>query len=172
MATCSIQYSQRRPKEKHLSEVYNYTFKCFSCSSFASWWSVSGVYLPIPVVVALLALWRRYTVRKGVQSTVPNLNRTRILCQDVVIKWKYHTRYCPFVRGIHRSPVNSPYKGQWHGALMFSLICAWGNGLVNNRSLWRHCNVEFPNYNKNHWKIYENDLTHWPLGYLNESLSK
>ena len=27
-----------------------------------------------------------------------------------------------FVRGIHRSPVNSPHKGQWRGALMFSLI--------------------------------------------------
>ena len=35
-------------------------------------------------------------------------------------------------RGIHRSPVNSPHKGQWRGALMFSLICAWINGSVNN----------------------------------------
>ena len=31
-----------------------------------------------------------------------------------------------------RSPVNSPYKGQWRGALMFSLICARINGWVNN----------------------------------------
>ena len=30
------------------------------------------------------------------------------------------------------SPVNSPHKGQWRGALMFSLICAWINGWVNN----------------------------------------
>ena len=37
------------------------------------------------------------------------------------------------VRWIHRSPVNSPHKGQWRGALMFSLICAWINGWVNNR---------------------------------------
>ena len=42
-------------------------------------------------------------------------------------------RYWPFVRGFHRSPVNSPYKGQWRGALMFSLICIWINGWVNNR---------------------------------------
>ena len=42
-------------------------------------------------------------------------------------------RCWPFVRGIHRSPVNSPHKGQWHGALLFSLICAWINGWVNNR---------------------------------------
>ena len=38
-----------------------------------------------------------------------------------------------FVRGINRSTVNSPHKDQWRGALMFSLICAWINGLVNNR---------------------------------------
>ena len=35
--------------------------------------------------------------------------------------------------GIHRSPVNSPHKGQWRGALMFSLICVWINGWVNKR---------------------------------------
>ena len=38
---------------------------------------------------------------------------------DDVIKWKYFPRYWPFVQGIHRPPVNSPYKGQWRGALMF-----------------------------------------------------
>ena len=27
---------------------------------------------------------------------------------------------------------NSPHKGQWRGALMLSLICAWTNGWVNN----------------------------------------
>ena len=52
---------------------------------------------------------------------------------DDVIKWKHFPRYWPFVRGIHRSPVNSPPKGQWRGALMFSLICVWINGWVNNR---------------------------------------
>ena len=30
-------------------------------------------------------------------------------------------------------PVNSPHKGQWRGALMFSLIYVWINGWVNNR---------------------------------------
>ena len=52
---------------------------------------------------------------------------------DDVIKWKRFPCYWPFVRGIHRSLVNSPHKGQWHWALMFSLICAWINGWVNNR---------------------------------------
>ena len=33
------------------------------------------------------------------------------------------------------SPVTSPNKGQWRGALMFSLICTWINGWVNNREV-------------------------------------
>ena len=52
---------------------------------------------------------------------------------DDVIKWKHFPCYWPFVRGIHRSPVNFPHKGQWRGALMFSLICVWINDWVNNR---------------------------------------
>ena len=66
---------------------------------------------------------------------------------DDVMKWKRFPRYWPFVRGIHRSPVNSPHKGQWRGALMFSLICVWINGWVNNgeagdvRPHRAHCDV-------------------------------
>ena len=52
---------------------------------------------------------------------------------DDIIKWKHFLRYWPFVQGIHRSPVNSRHKGQWRGALMFSLMCAWINDWVNNR---------------------------------------
>ena len=51
-------------------------------------------------------------------------------------------RYWLFVWGIHRSLVNSPHKGQWRRALMFSLICAWTKGWANNRDagdLRRHC---------------------------------
>ena len=53
---------------------------------------------------------------------------------DDVIKWKHFLRHWPFVRGIHRSPVNSPHKGQWRGALMFSLIYAWINDWANTRN--------------------------------------
>ena len=63
------------------------------------------------------------------------------VAHDDVTKWKYFPRYWPFVREIHRSPVNSPHKGQWRGALMFSLICPWINGWVNNHeaaNLRRH----------------------------------
>ena len=61
---------------------------------------------------------------------------------DDVIKWNHFPRYCPFVRGSHRSPMNSLHKGQWRGTLMFSLICTRTSGKVNNRDtgdLRHHC---------------------------------
>ena len=66
-------------------------------------------------------------------STCIHVKPDMHLNHDDVIKWKHFLRYWPFVRGIHRSPVNSPHKGQWRGALMFSLICVWINRWVNSR---------------------------------------
>ena len=63
----------------------------------------------------------------------PMLNRFADAYHDDVIKWKHFLRNWPFVREIHRSPVNFAHKGQWRGALMFSLIYAWMNDWVNNR---------------------------------------
>ena len=63
----------------------------------------------------------------------PNAHVTSLHGHDDVIKWKHFPRCRPFVWGIHRSPVNSLHKGQWRGALMFSLICTRINGSVNNR---------------------------------------
>ena len=56
-----------------------------------------------------------------------------IKAHDDVIKWKYFPCYWSFVRGIHLSPLISPHKGQWRGALMCSLICPSTKGWVNNR---------------------------------------
>ena len=50
-----------------------------------------------------------------------------------VMKWKHLPRYWPFVREI--SPVNSPHKGQWRGALLFYLISASINRRVNKREV-------------------------------------
>ena len=64
------------------------------------------------------------------------------ILHDGVIKCQLCPRYWPFVLGIHQSPVKSPYKGKWRGALVFSLISARKNGSVNNRQagdLRRHC---------------------------------
>ena len=54
------------------------------------------------------------------------------MLHDDVIKWKYFPLYLPLVQGIPRSPVNSPHKDQWNGALVFSLICVWTNTWPNN----------------------------------------
>ena len=56
-----------------------------------------------------------------------------IVTHDDVTKWEHFLRYWAFVRGIHRSPVESPNKGQWRGALIFSLVCVWTNSWANNR---------------------------------------
>ena len=77
--------------------------------------------IELSVIWAALTLMCRYHVTRNAVN------------HDDVIKWKHFPRNWPFVWGIHRSPVNSPHKGQWRGALMFSLICVWINDWVNNR---------------------------------------
>ena len=66
------------------------------------------------------------------QLSISNIFQKSWVNHGDVIKWKHFPRHWPFVRGIHRSLVNYPHKGQWRGALMFSLICAWINNWVNN----------------------------------------
>ena len=67
-----------------------------------------------------------------VPSSNPKVARQGERYHDDVIKWKHFLCNWPFVLGIHRSLVNSPHKGQWRRALMFSLICVWINEWVNN----------------------------------------
>ena len=56
------------------------------------------------------------------------------LSHDDVIKWKHFPSCWPFVRGIHRWPVNSRAKASdVGGALMFHVICAWINDWANSR---------------------------------------
>ena len=70
-----------------------------------------------------------------------------------VIKWKHFPCYWPFLRGIHKSPVNSSHKDQWGGALMFSLNYASTKGWVNNRD---------PGGSRRHRAHY--DVTVMPFG--------
>ena len=63
--------------------------------------------------------------------------------RDHVIQWSLYTGFIVLLWWRHQMetfsallalwPVNSPHKGQWSGALMFSLICACINRWVNNR---------------------------------------
>ena len=80
-------------------------------------------------------------------SMLPPTIDLKTKTHDDVIKWKPSPRYWPFVWGIHRSPVNSPHKGQWRGALMFPLTSSRINGWINNREAGdlrrhrTHCDV-------------------------------
>ena len=84
--------------------------------------------------------WIHTRYGKMHEALVVLVNVTRILLRSIN---KYLCAWChqmetfsallAFVRGIHRSPVKSPHKGQWCRALMFSLICALTNDWAYNR---------------------------------------
>ena len=69
---------------------------------------------------------------------------------DDVIKWKHFPCYWPFVRGIHRSPVNSPAQRPVTRSfdVFFDLRLnkrlskqSWGWWFgTQSHPLWRHCN--------------------------------
>ena len=89
-----------------------------------------------PFITILIARLKSENVHYTVNSQWTNSSwphELKGICHDNIIKWKYFPRYWSFVRRIHRSPVNSPHKCQWRGALMFSLNCAWTNGWANHR---------------------------------------
>ena len=93
-----------------------------------------------------------------------------------------------FVRGIHQSPVNSPHKGQWRGAVMFSLICAWINSWTNNHVAgYLRChrahydvnvmrrlietltrNRHFIQHSYDHSAVEKNDLSIWNYMFLSK----
>ena len=105
----------------------------------AIWWHWFGSTL-IQAMACFLAAPSHYLnqywlIIKGVPWNSPMSSfkaSTHEPIHDDVIKWKHFPRYWPFVRGIHRSSVNSLHKGQWRGALMFSLICTRINCWVND----------------------------------------
>ena len=70
------------------------------------------------------------------------INCKHLLYHYDIIQWRHFLRYWPVVLGIHQSPMISPLTGQWREAFNFSLISAWTNCWVNNRSsgeLRPHC---------------------------------
>ena len=89
----------------------------------------------------LFEIWISFSLTMQYFSTWPTRSTIsrNIECQhDDVTKWKHFPRCWSFVRGIHRSPVDSPLKGQRRGALMFSLICARTNGWADAGDLRRY----------------------------------
>ena len=149
-------------------------------------WNIEQYLWPGVGVVHSLCLCREWDVW-GRSNTNPfRADFLSITYRDDVIKWKYY-RVTGHVRGIHRSLVNSPHKGQWRGALMFSLICAWINGWINNREagdlrrhrdhynvtvMWRRrCNDFLVSLGLNHiWELIDCFGCGWLLFHSNYTL--
>ena len=91
---------------------------------------------------------------------------------------KHLPRNWPFVQGIHRSPVNSPHKGQRRGALMFSLICVSINGWVNNREAGdlrryhAHYDVTVMNDNFDIQTLHTYEASTWENAHGNNDMPK
>ena len=91
-------------------------------------------------VFSASALWETFKyLRGGFLQGDANINPWKVSIPRKILKYMMTSsngnilRVIDLLCGIHRSAVNSPHRGQWRGALMFSLICAWINGWVNNR---------------------------------------
>ena len=65
------------------------------------------------------------------------MNLIRNMCSEITPWWRHQLKTFSALLAIcaGNSPVtvNSPHKGQWRGALMFSSICAWIDGWENSR---------------------------------------
>ena len=106
----------------HLEFVYEELSVSYFCIIVGWWTAVSP-----PCVKALGSMLQLQLCQNIGWSAAASQQ-----CHDDIIKWKHFSHCWPFVQGIHRSPVNSPHKGQWCKALMFSLICASISGWVKN----------------------------------------
>ena len=93
-------------------------------------------------IIMGIPLPRRIVAQNPITALVPNVH----------ITWWHHqmntfSASLAFCMGNSPGPVNSPHKGQWRGALMFSLIWTWINSWVNNpeagdlRRHRAHCDV-------------------------------
>ena len=116
----------------HRSDLYNRSI-AFHLIESLSLWIVDWPLITTGCFVIKSWFIVDISTRNILESQLINIHMCSFMKHDDVIKWKHFPRYWPFVRGILRSPVNSLHKGQWRGALMFTLICARINGWVNNR---------------------------------------
>ena len=117
------------------------------------WWSSGRTFINLLTCLLLNVLRNEYKcVELEYAIHIKYIHEELFLTykHDDVIKWKHFPRNWPFVRGIHRSSVNSPHKGRWRGALMISFDLrlnkrlskqSWGWWFETlSRSLWRHRN--------------------------------
>ena len=93
-----------------------------------------------------------HQLRVSSQPGHPDLLKSQEWVNVIFLPWWLHqmktfSALLPFCAENSPVPVNSPHKGQWRGALIFSLIWTWINSWVNNpevgdlRRHRAHCDV-------------------------------
>ena len=106
---------------------------CFSMSKSLQWWSG---WQPIICTDDLCQQSRKAYITKWENSKIV-WSWSYYVCFSCTTWWHHQMETFSVLLAICAGnspvPVNSPHKGQWRGALMFSLICAWINSLVNDR---------------------------------------
>ena len=107
-------YKIRKTSQGYLLRLRTYNITHSKC--VLQWWIIPLDIVVTPIISGLLRVTPMFY---GFQAHFHH---------DDVIKWKHFPRNWPFVR-----EMNFPHKGQWRGALMFSLIYALINDWVNNR---------------------------------------
>ena len=95
-----------------------------------------GIYNTHDLLLVVIHCWLYVKYITGVTHDCVNktaeIKQTKLI---TLISWWRHqmetfSAFWPFVRGMHRPPVDSPHKGQWRGAFIFS----WSaNGWANTR---------------------------------------
>ena len=66
-----------------------------------------------------------------IRLALSEITAMTIVDRDIVTWWRHQMETFSALLAICAG--NSPVPGQWRGVLMFSLICVWINGGVNNR---------------------------------------
>ena len=100
------------------------------------------IYSHRPANLAKIPVWRSISFWSFSEMTVMEVSGTWWRH-----KMKTFSALLAICAGNPPVPVNSPHEGQWRGALMFSLICVWIIGWVNNREAGdlrryrAHCDV-------------------------------
>ena len=140
-----------------LSENSNFVSRS-PVSTYWNMWNVISLFSKDDGKWPEINITKALCMRSSVSHSAASTEEVPLYHEDV-IKWKDFLRYWPFVRGIHRSPVNYSQKGQWCGALIFPLRLnkrlskqPWGWWSETPwRPLWRLCNVSWYLVNHVEW---------------------
>ena len=121
VAICSV------ASDENFVEMMTFPFQCV-CFLF------TPQVLVTPVVGSIVS---RFTTFPLFKTGYVDYNDATRRLKSTATRWRHQME--PFsallalCAGNSPAPVNSPHKGQWRGALMFSLICARINDWVNSR---------------------------------------